>query len=128
MGLAALLLAPGLATLWTAWDKLQNPVAPEPLPLLLTGAGALAVNMFCAGMLARHRHAGGSLTRAAFLSARNDTLANVAIMGAAALTAATGSQSPWPDLVVGLAIGALNAGAALEVWQAARGERDEAAA
>jgi len=128
MGLAALLLAPGIATLWTAWDKLRTPVAPDPLPLLLTAAGALAVNLLCAVLLARHRHAGGSLTRAAFLSARNDTLANVAIMGAATLTAAAGSRSPWPDLVVGLAIGALNAGAAVEVWQAARGERDEAEA
>lgn len=128
MGLAALLLAPGIATLWTAWDKLRTPVAPDPLPLLLTAAGALAVNLLCAVLLARHRHAGGSLTRAAFLSARNDTLANVAIMGAAALTATAGSRSPWPDLVVGLAIGALNAGAAVEVWQAARGERDEAEA
>lgn len=120
MGLAGLLLMPGLATLWTAWNKIAIPVAPDPLPLLLTAAGALAVNLSCALMLARHRDSGGSLTRAAFLSARNDTLANVAIMVAALVTA--WHLSPWPDLIVGLGIAALNADAAREVWQAARQE------
>src|SRR3712207_7064819 len=42
----------------------------------------------------------GSLTRAAFLSARNDAIANVAIIAAGLLTAAT--LAIWPDLVVGL--------------------------
>ena len=36
--------------------------------------------------------------------------------------------SAWPDLIVGLAIAALNVGAAKEVWQAAREERRLAAA
>ena len=71
-------------------------------------------------MLARYRDHSGSLTRAAFLSARNDSFANVAIIGAGLLTAA--SQSPWPDLLVGLGIAALNAGAAREVFAAARKE------
>ena len=31
MGLAAILLAPGLATLWTAWDKFISPIPPEPI-------------------------------------------------------------------------------------------------
>jgi hypothetical protein len=35
------------------------------------------VILFCAFLLARHRHGGGSLIRAAFLSARNDAVANV---------------------------------------------------
>ena len=58
------------------------------------------------------------LTRAAFLSARNDAAANIAIIGAGLLTAYT--LSAWPDLIVGLAIAAMNAGAAREVWSAAR--------
>lgn len=120
MGLAALLLAPGAATLWTAWDKFMAPVAPAPVPLSLAGAGALAVNVACALMLARHRHAGGSLSKAAFLSARNDVFANAAIVAAGLVTAVT--LSAWPDLVVGLAIAAMNADAAREVWQAARTE------
>jgi Co/Zn/Cd efflux system component len=48
MLLAIILLAPALAGLWTAWQKLALPVPPAPLPLTLTGAGALMVNLCCA--------------------------------------------------------------------------------
>jgi Co/Zn/Cd efflux system component len=71
-------------------------------------------------MLARHRHTSGSLSKAAFLSARNDVLGNVAIVAAGLVTAHY--PSAWPDLAVGLAIAAVNAGAAREVWEAAREE------
>jgi Co/Zn/Cd efflux system component len=124
MVLAAVILVPVAATQWTAWQKFSLPVPPQPLPLTLTGAGALAVNLTCALMLTRFRHHGGSLTRAAFLSARNDALANVAIIAAGLLTAAT--LSVWPDLIVGLGIAALNADAARQVVNAARAERKAA--
>jgi Co/Zn/Cd efflux system component len=94
--------------------------------LSLTGLGALAVNLSCALILTRFRHHRGSLTKAAFLSARNDTLANVAIIGAGLVTAYT--LSAWPDLVVGLGIALMNADAAREVWEAARKEGREAEA
>jgi Co/Zn/Cd efflux system component len=122
MALAGILLVPGLATLWTAWDKFWLPLPPAPIPLTLAGTGALIVNLACALILARYRHHSGSLTRAAFLSARNDAFANVAIIAAGLVTAAT--LSPWPDLVVGLAIAAVNAGAAHEVYEAAQKERE----
>ncbi|RVU21630.1 cation transporter [Methylobacterium oryzihabitans] len=125
MVLAGILLVPGLATLWAAWSKVHDLVPPAPVPLTLAGLGALAVNLACALILARHRGGSGSLTRAAFLSARNDALANLAIIAAGLVTAAT--LSPWPDLVTGLGIAALNAGAAWEVWEAAREERRAAA-
>jgi Co/Zn/Cd efflux system component len=121
MVLALILLVPALATLWTAWQKLSLPVAPSPLPLSLAGLGALAVNLSCALLLARFRHHGGSLTRAAFLSARNDALANIAIIAAGLVTAFVW-RAAWPDLIVGLGIAGLNADAAREVWQAARQE------
>src|ERR1700736_1621559 len=73
MALAGILLIPGLATLWTAWGKFMAPMPPAPIPLALAGLGALATNLSCAFMLARFRAHSGSLTRAAFLSARNDT-------------------------------------------------------
>lgn len=115
------ILLPGLATLWTAWHKFMLPVVPSPLLLSLTGAGALAVNFSCALMLVRYRHEGGSLTRAAFLSARNDTLANIAIITAGLVTAYIW-PSAWPDLIVGLGIAVMNADAAREVWTAANKE------
>jgi Co/Zn/Cd efflux system component len=118
IGLAALILVPGIATLWTAWQKFAMPIPPEPLSLSLTGAGAFAVNLTCAFLLMRVRSHAGSQTRAAFLSARNDVLANVAIVAAGLSTAR--AASIWPDLIVGLAIFLLNVGAAYEVFHAAR--------
>lgn len=119
--LALILLIPGVATLWTAWQKLSLPVAPLPLPLTLTGLGALAINLTCAFMLAKVRHIGGSLSRAAFLSARNDALANMAIILAGSIT--LWWVSAWPDLLVGLGIFAMNLNAAREVYAAARREQ-----
>ena len=129
MALAGILLVPGLATLWTAWAKFAAPVAaiPAAVPLTLAGLGALAVNFTCALLLARHRDRGGSLSRSAFLSARNDTLANLAIIAAGLVTAFLW-PSAWPDLIVGLGIAALNADAAHEVWTAAREEHGTATA
>ena len=43
MALAFILLIPGIATLWTAWDKFTVPVPPAPLPLSLASFGALTV-------------------------------------------------------------------------------------
>lgn len=126
MALAAILLVPGLATLWTAWEKFNVPVAPDPLPLSLAGLGARAVTLSCAFVLTRYRHHSGSLTKAAFLSARNDALANVAIVAAGLVTAFVW-RSAWPDLIVGLGIALMNADAAREVWEAAREEHRAAA-
>lgn len=121
MALSGVLLIPALATLWAAWNKLIAATPPAAVALSLTGVGALIINLSCALMLARYRSHSGSLTRAAFLSARNDVVANVAIVAAGLLTAYT--RSGWPDLVVGLAIGALNADAARQVWRTARTEQ-----
>lgn len=124
--LAGVILVPVAATLWTAWQKFASPVPPQPVPLTLTGAGAFLVNFASAVLLARFRHHSGSLTRAAFLSARNDVLANITIVAAGLATAAT--LSVWPDLIVGLGIAALNADAARQVVAAARRERKGAQA
>ena len=124
MLLAALLLAPGIATLWMAWQKFGAPIPPDPVSLSVTGVGALVVNAACALILARYRKQSSSLTRAAYLSARNDAFANVAIIAAGIGTAAT--DSAWPDLVVGLGIFAINLDAAREVFTTARAEHSEA--
>ena len=72
-------------------------------------------------MLARYRDHSGSLTKAAFLSARNDAIANVAIIAAGFVTAFLW-RSAWPDLIVGVGIGALNIDAGWTVFKAARAE------
>lgn len=121
MTLALILMVPALATIVTGVQKFWTMSVPDPAPLSLAGLGALAVNLTCAVVLARHRHGGGGLTLAAFLSARNDAIANVAIIFAGLVTAYLW-QSAWPDLIVGVAIAVMNADAAREVWQAARKE------
>ena len=123
--LAFLILIPGLAALRTAGQKLALPIPPAPLPLSVTGLGALLVNFACAVLLVSVRHHGGSLGLAAFLSARNDVLANAAIILAGLVTSAT--LSAWPDLIVGLGIATMNAGAAGEVYKAAGKETDASA-
>ena len=120
--LAGIILIPGLATLWMAWQKFALPIPPAPIPLSLTGAGALLVNFACAVLLLRVRHHGGSLGLAAFLSARNDVLVNAAIVLAGLVTSYT--LLAWPDLIVGLGIAIINAGAAGEVYKAAGKETD----
>ena len=120
MLLAGILLVPSLATVWSAWQKINLPLPPDPTLLSLTGLGALVVNLSCAFILVRFRNHSGSLTKAAFLSARNDAWANVAIIASGIITAT--NLSPWPDLVVGIGIFLVNLDAACEVYSAAREE------
>jgi Co/Zn/Cd efflux system component len=122
--LAALLLIPALAFLWMLVVKLTDPTPPSAQALTLVGLGALAVNLTAAFLLARHRKAQGSLTRAAFLSARNDAFANVGIIAAGLVTAR--HPSIWPDISVGVIIAAMNVDAAHEVWEAAHQEAKDA--
>ena len=120
--------APGLRVNFGAWNLLMGRgtslLPPAPIPLSLAGIDALVINLSCAFILARFRSHSGSLTRAAFLSARNDAVANVAIILAGIVTAYT--LSGWPDLIVGLGILAINADASREVWSAAREEHRQA--
>lgn len=120
MGMAVILLLPAAAFLWTTWQKFQAFAPPEPRALSLTGLGALMVNVSCAFLLSHFRHHKGSLTKAAFLSARNDALANIAIIAAGAVTLYW--RSAWPDLMVGFGIAWMNLDAAREIWKAAHEE------
>ena len=123
--LAAIALLPALAALWTALQKFLHGGVPNPETLGWVGLGALLVNLACAWLLGRRKADGGSLGRAAFLTARNDAVGNVAII-AAALVTAWWWASFWPDLIVGVGLFFLNLDAAKDVFEAARGERDEA--
>jgi Co/Zn/Cd efflux system component len=125
MALAALMAVPALAFLAMLVAKLISGVPPEGGGMTLLGLGALAANLTCALLLARHRHGRGTLTKAAFLSARNDAVANVALIGAGLVTLAWASI--WPDLIVGLGIAWMNLDAASDIWRAARAERAGAA-
>jgi Co/Zn/Cd efflux system component len=120
--LAIILLIPSALALLSVFEKLSAPIPPDAAPLSLAGLGALIINLTCAFLLARFRAHRGSLAKAAFLSARNDAIANIAIVGAGIVTAVT--LSMLPDLVVGIGILIMNADAARQVWNAAQRESD----
>ena len=119
--MAAVILTPAAVALWQAVVKVREPEAPDVTSLLVVSLGAVLVNGVSAWLLARRRHHAGSLSKAAFLSARNDVIVNLAIIAMAGVTAWTASG--WPDLVLGVGILALNGRAALEVWELAEEER-----
>jgi Co/Zn/Cd efflux system component len=118
--MAGVILVPALAAAWAALDKARDPSPPDVTALALTAGGAVLVNGLAAYLLSRVRHHGGSMTAAAFLTARNDVLVNVAIIAMAGLTWWSGSG--WPDIVLGAVIVVVNVRAAREVWEVATQE------
>lgn len=119
--LALVILFPAAFAAWHAVRRFADPVPPDVVPLVLASLGAIVVNGVAAWLLVSVRHHGGSLSRAAFLSARNDVLINLAIIAMGLVTAWTGSG--WPDLVLGCVIILLGVRAAWEVWEVSEEER-----
>lgn len=121
--LAALLLVPGIAFIWSAISQFINPEIPEGQGMSIIGFGALVINVSCALLIAKHRREEGGLVSAAYFSARNDAIANVLIIGAGLFTLKY--PSIWPDLLIGIAIFFMNADAAKEVIETSRNEAKE---
>lgn len=119
--MALVILGPAALAGWEAVQRFSAPEPPLVVPLVAASVGAIVVNGTSAWLLHRVRHDGGSLSRAAFLSARNDILVNVAIIAMGVVTLWT--RSGWPDLVLGCFIIALALRAAAEVWQVSEEER-----
>lgn len=124
--LAALLLVPGIAFLWNAIVKLMDPVTPTGEGMSVVALGALVVNFSCALLVARHKSQEHGLVLAAYYSSRNDAIVNVLIIVSGLITLL--APSIWPDLLVGVLIFGLNAGAARAVVKASRDEEGESQA
>jgi Co/Zn/Cd efflux system component len=84
--------------------RLVGGSAPEPPAMIGVSAMALAANVACLLLVARHRH-GGAHMKASWIFSTNDVLANLGVVAAGALVAWTGSR--LPDLVVGTAVALL---------------------
>lgn len=119
--MAIVILGPAAVAAWQAIQRFSDPVAPDVVPVVLASLGAIAINGTSAWLLVKVPHHGGSLSRAAFLSARNDVLVNVAIIAMAVITLWT--DSGWPDLILGCFIIGLALHAAYEVWEVSEEER-----
>jgi Co/Zn/Cd efflux system component len=112
---ALLLMIPAVSVVISTVYKINNPSAPSGAVISFVAFGALIVNFTCAFLLAKFRQNQQSLVLAAYLSARNDALANIAVITAGIVTMLW--VSPIPDLIVGISIGMLNADAAVKVWR-----------
>jgi Co/Zn/Cd efflux system component len=98
-GMMMLLL--GSAVLFQITSRFLAPVVPVAKPMGAIAVLALLANATCAMLLLRHRNDDLNM-RSTWLCSRNDVLANVGVILAAGMVAATGSY--LPDLVIGLLI------------------------
>ena len=108
-----------ISVLTGAVYKLFNPVVPEASTMGGIGFLALVANLICAILLLGFRDSDINM-RSAWLCSRNDVLANIGVLLAAWGVAWT--QSPWPDLIVGISISALILKSAIEVLKDAKVE------
>jgi Co/Zn/Cd efflux system component len=100
---------------WRAWLG----VPPEPLTMGVVGALALAVNFSVAALLYRFRE-GDANMRSVWLCTRNDVIANVAVLVAAAGVSGTGTV--WPDVAVAAMLALLGLSSGRIVIRQARAE------
>jgi hypothetical protein len=87
--------------------------------MMCISALALAANLSCMALIARHRH-GGAHMKASYIFTANDALANVGVIVAGLLVAWLGH--PWPDWVIGSLIGVVVVGGAVRILRMGRGE------
>lgn len=111
-----LILVFGLGVLVEVGIKIATGVPPSSPIMLSVGGVALAANLTCLTLLWRFRSADVNMA-STFECSRNDVTANVGVLVAAGLV--HWSRSPWPDILVGLAIAALFLRSAAHVLRAA---------
>lgn len=110
------MLAFGLGVLGEAFYKIFHPVLPSVETMGVIGGIALAANLVCFFLLYRHRDDNLNMS-STWLCSRNDLIANVGVLFAAA-----GSYwfvSRWPDIIVGASIASLFLGSSLGVLRQA---------
>tara|TARA_Y100001936_G_scaffold251326_1_gene306870 strand:- start:1163 stop:2611 length:1449 start_codon:yes stop_codon:yes gene_type:complete len=106
-----------IGVLTSAFYRAFNPIIPQITTMGVVGFLALAANLVCALMLLGFRDTDVNM-RSAWLCSRNDVLANLGVLLAAVGVAWT--NSPWPDLVVGISISGLILKSAIEVMKDAK--------
>ncbi len=109
----------GIGVIAVAIIRAINAEPPEAELMGAIGVAALIVNVSAALVLSRFRE-GDANVRAIWLFSRNDAIANIAVIVAAALVAWT--HSAWPDLLVAGVIALLFLHSAFEIIRNARSE------
>ena len=119
----AIMAAFGLFVLGQAVYKIIVPEVPVFEAIGAVGLLALAANALCLALLWRHR--GDDINmKSVWLCSRNDIIANVSVLFAAAGVWLTGSG--WPDILIGLAIALLFLRTAFSVLREAAQEYHQA--
>lgn len=115
-------LAMGAFGLWvtaTAVVRAFTGTVPDPAVMGPVAVLALLTNLAVALLLFRYR-SGDANMRSIWLCSRNDAVANMGVILAAAGVIATGAG--WPDIAVAIVIAGLNLTAALQVCRQAADE------
>lgn len=117
------LAALGLGVICLAIWRMMNALRPEADLMGGLGLIGLVVNISAAIALMRFREGGDANARAIWLFSRNDALANIAVIIAAALVAWL--KSAWPDLIVAAIIAVLFLHSAWEIIRGSLAELNE---
>lgn len=113
----SLQLALGIGVLVSVAWRIWTNSAPSAEVMGVIATLALLVNAICFALLYKFR-AGDMNMRASWICSRNDMLANVGVLVAAALVSL--SSSPWPDWIIAILIAAVVIRSALTVIKEAR--------
>lgn len=100
----AFILLLGLGILVNVAIEIKSGVPPSSTLMLVFGGLALVANLVCLSLLWRFRAQDLNMA-STFECSRNDVISNVGVLAAAGLVAAT--SSPWPDILIGLAMAAV---------------------
>jgi Co/Zn/Cd efflux system component len=108
----------GLGVLVQVALTILNGLVPLANVMGSVGLFALTSNVACLALLSRHRDDDINM-RSAWTCSRNDVIGNVGVLIAAVAVSLSGSA--WPDIIIGLAVGAVFCRSALFVlWEASR--------
>ena len=115
----AIMVTFGFAALGQAAYKAWVPHPPSFGAMGLMGMAALAANTTCVGLLWRHRSDDVNM-HSVWICSRNDIVANVSVLAAAA--SVWFWRSGWPDTVIGAALAVFILRSAFRVVRRARAE------
>ena len=115
-------IALGAGVLLEVARRLVYGSEPVSALVMVVGGVALAANVTCLILVARHRDAGVHM-RASYIFSANDVIANVGVIVSGALVLVLGSR--LPDLVVGAVIAVIVVRGGVEILRQARAARRE---
>ncbi|MEE4276137.1 MAG: cation transporter [Thermoleophilia bacterium] len=115
-------IALGAGVLLEVARRLVYGSEPVSALMMIVGGVALAANVTCLILVARHRDAGVHM-RASYIFSANDVIANVGVIVSGALVLLLGSR--LPDLVVGAVIAVVVVRGGIEILRQAHAARRE---